>query len=270
MVQAIVVSTTIPAMSILLSRTTPHLKAVQRNESHEPLGFNHPEMDLVKRLLQTGRTLLKKLSTSTMRVLLENALVVFFKFIDLLIKLAGMNTDHCSKEKKDARLLENLKAWAVDQKLGEDKMLDMPLGEVTEYFKKAEEKMIKKAGGQRKWKDLPDVKKAERKAAMIEEAVSELGKEAFNDLPDEEKRILRLFIWAGCGCHKDLNTVRGGYLAMVTWWNENVSEDVEPPVLLANRDNDPVVQERVAALGQGDIPTPAQERAFHTWGYKSS
>ena len=24
------------------------------------------------------------------------------KFIDLLIKLAGMNTDHCSKEKKDA------------------------------------------------------------------------------------------------------------------------------------------------------------------------
>ena len=118
----------------------------------------------------------------------------FLKFIDLLIKLVGMNTDHCSKEKKDARLLENLKAWAVDQKLGEDKMLDMPLGEVTEYFKKAEEKMIKKAGGQRKWKDLPDVKKAERKAAMIEEAVSELGKEAFNDLPDEEKRILRLFI----------------------------------------------------------------------------
>ena len=50
---------------------------------------------------------------------------------------------------------------------------------------------------------------------------------------------------------------------MVTWWKENVSEDVEPPVLLANRDNDPVVQERVAALGQGDIPTPAQERVFH-------
>jgi hypothetical protein len=129
------------------------------------------------------------------------------KFIDLLIKLTGMNTDHCSKEKKDARLLENLKAWAVDQQLGEDKMLDMSLEEVREYFKKAEDKMIKKAGGQHKWKDLPDVKKAERKAAMIDEAVSELGKEAFNDLPDEEKRILRLFIWAGCGCHKDLNTV---------------------------------------------------------------
>ena len=184
------------------------------------------------------------------------------KFIDLLIKLAGMNTDHCSKEKKDARLLENLKAWAVDQKLGEDKMLDMSFEEVREYFKNAEEKMIKKAGGQRKWNDLSDVKKAERKAAMIDEAVSELGKKAFDDLPDEEKRILRLFIWAGCGCHKDLNTVRGGYLAMASWWNEN-EDNVEPPVLLANRDNDPVVRERVAALAQGDVPTPAQERAFH-------
>ena len=139
----------------------------------------------------------------------------------------------------------------------------MSLEEVREYFKKAEEKMIKKAGGPCKWKNLSDIKKAERKATMIEEAVSELGKDAFNDLSNEEKRIFRLFIWAGCGCHKDLNTVRGGYLAMATWWNKNESENVEHPVLLANRDNDPVVQERVAALEQGDTPTPAQERAFH-------
>ena len=49
---------------------------------------------------------------------------------------------------------------------------------------------------------------------------------------------------------------------MASWWNENES-DADPPVLLANRDNDPVVQERVAALAQGDIPTQAQERTFH-------
>ena len=123
--------------------------------------------------------------------------------------------------------------------------------------------MIKKAGGQLKWMSLPDVKKAERTAAMIEDAVSELGKEVFNNLPDEEKCILQLVIWAGCGCHKDLNTVWGGYLAMITWWNDNESKNVDPPVLLANHDNDPVVQEQVAALAQVDIPTPAQEWAFH-------
>jgi len=77
---------------------------------------------------------------------------------------------------------------------------------------------------------------------MIEEAVAELGKEEFNNLSDEEKHLFRLFIWVGCGCHKDLNTIRGGYLAMAAWWIENELEE-EHPALLANRDNDPVVQE---------------------------
>jgi hypothetical protein len=143
-------------------------------------------------------------------------------------------------------------------------MLEMSIEEVHEYFKKAEEKMIKKAGGPQKWNKLSDIKKAERKAAMIEEAVAKLGKEAFNDLSNEEKHLFWLFIWAGCGCHKDLNTVQGGYLAMATWWYENEDRlDMEPPVLLANHDNDPVLGERAAALEQGDTPTPAQERAFY-------
>ena len=51
---------------------------------------------------------------------------------------------------------------------------------------------------------------------------------------------------------------------MAAWWIENELEE-ECPVLLqvANCDNDPVVQERDTALGKGDTPTPAQERAFH-------
>ena len=69
------------------------------------------------------------------------------KFIELLIKLVGMNTDHCAKEKKDARLLEELKAWAVDQHLGEEAMLGLSMEEINELFKKAEKEMIKSAGG---------------------------------------------------------------------------------------------------------------------------
>ena len=138
-------------------------------------------------------------------------------------------------------------------------MLGMSVAEVVEYFEKAEAKMIKKAGGKKKWDALSDIKRAEKKAVMLEEAVAELGKEAFKNLSEEEKGVFRLFIWAGCGCHKDLNTVRGGYMAILQWWDENESEDLERPVLLANRDNDPVVQERTAALGQGNSPTPAQE-----------
>lgn len=46
---------------------------------------------------------------------------------------------------------------------------------------------------------------------------------------------------------------------MLAWWIENESEEVVRPVLLANRDNDPVVKERAAALEQGKVPTAAQE-----------
>ena len=52
----------------------------------------------------------------------------------------------------------------------------MTLEEICDYFKKAEEEMIRKAGGVNKWQKLSDIKKVERKAKMIEEAVAELCK----------------------------------------------------------------------------------------------
>ena len=65
-------------------------------------------------------------------------------------------------------MLEALKAWAVDQHLGEENFLEMSIEEVHEFFKKAEEEMIRKAGGTHKWNKLSDIKKAERSARMIE------------------------------------------------------------------------------------------------------
>jgi len=178
----------------------------------------------------------------------------FLRIIDLLVKLAGMHSDHCAKEKKDAHLMEALKGAAIDQVLGEEAMLDKTTSEIQEIFDKGEKAMIKKAGGKSKWSALTDHGRAERRAVMVESLVAELGKEAFDLLSDEEKRVLKLFIWAGCGCHKDLNTVRGGYTYMAAWWAEN---GIDGPVLLANRDNSPVLDEREAHIAQGDTTTPA-------------
>src|SRR6266545_4481259 len=75
-----------------------------------------------------------------------------------------------------------------------------------------------------------------------------------------EKCFLRLFIWAGCGCHKDLNTVRGGYNAMERWWKEH---NINGPVLLANWDNDIILEERNQAIAYGDEVTQAQEQALN-------
>src|SRR6266545_1216665 len=113
-------------------------------------------------------------------------------------------------------------------------MLEMSLEDIEAMFQKSESEMIKSVGGQRKWDMLSEANKSERRAIMLEKTIAELGQDsAFEKLSDKEKRLLHLFIWAGCGCHKDLNTIRESYVAMTNWWKEN---ELEGP-LLANRDN---------------------------------
>ena len=68
--------------------------------------------------------------------------------------------------------------------------------------------MIKSAGGQFKWNALPENVKADKRAKMVEGILAKQGKEAFEDLEENEQQFLRLFIWAGCGCHKDLNLIQ--------------------------------------------------------------
>ena len=104
-------------------------------------------------------------------------------------------------------MLEALKSQAVAKILGEKAMVEKDLKELDELLDKATKELIKKVGGKTKWAALSAEVQAEKCAGMIEGVIAELGKEAFEMLSDEEKCVLKLFIWAGCGCHKDLNTV---------------------------------------------------------------
>lgn len=176
--------------------------------------------------------------------------------VDILIKLFGMMSDHCAKERKDAEALEKMKLEAIFQTLGEDVILDSSNQELLLEFMAANEAMIAEAGGQTRWNNLSEEEQAERRAKMMEDYVKKLGNEAYDMLSESEKHALSLFIWAGCGCHKDLNTVRGGHAAMTTWWAEN---GIEGPVKLANRDNAATLKDVIPGDG---ILTPAQERAF--------
>ncbi len=178
------------------------------------------------------------------------------RVIDIFVKLAGMHSDHCAKEKKDFNLMEKEKTQATYQALGEDDILEKTNQELLPDFQKARQQMIKEAGGEKKWDALTAEEQGDREAKMMEDLTIELGKESFKMLSSDEKRILKLFVWAGCGCHKDLNTVRGGNTAMMAWWEEN---DKPGPVLLANRDNAAVLKDH---LPDSDVLTPAQERAL--------
>jgi hypothetical protein len=178
------------------------------------------------------------------------------RVVDILIKLVGMHSDHCNKEKKDFEGMKAKKTNAIHQTLGEKEILDKSTEELLPHFLEANNQMIKNAGGKAKWNSLLEDEKSEQKATMLEQLVIKLGKEAFELLSNDEKRIMKLFIWAGCGCHKDLNTVRGGYAAVVRWWPEN---NVEPLRLLANRDNAAILD---GVALEDDVETPAQAQAF--------
>ena len=104
--------------------------------------------------------------------------------VDILIKLTGMNTDHCAKEKKDAKEMEELKKWAVNQHLGEEVMQEKSIQEIYQLQMGAQTKMIQAAGGQNKWNSLPEATKAEKCAKMVEDVVQELGKGAIELLQD--------------------------------------------------------------------------------------
>ena len=186
----------------------------------------------------------------------------FQRTVDILIKLCGMSSDHCQKEKKDAQLMEQKKRHATFQILGENEILESSNQELLPHFLKANKDMIERLGGQSKWNILPEAEQKEHMALMMEQLVIELGKEAYEMLSDHEKKVMKLFIWAGCGCHKDLNTVRGGYAAVMQWWSDN--NDAEPPVLLANRDNAAVLKDMTS--DKDGVTTPAQERALEMTG----
>ena len=163
------------------------------------------------------------------------------------------------RKKKDYKLLKKKKEAAVHQVLGEKEILEKSNDELVPSFLEANKQMIEDAGGQAKWDALPEKERTELLAGMMEKLVVKLGADAYEQMPEEEKRMLSLFIWAGCGCHKDLNTVKGGYAAIVAWWKRNPS--ITGPIKLPNRDNAAVL-ENAPGPTQPDAKTKDQQDAF--------
>jgi hypothetical protein len=179
----------------------------------------------------------------------------FARLVDILAKLLGMNTDHCTKEKKIARLIGDEKFAAIRVLLGEQVLSEKSTDEEAAIFEKARAEMIEQAGGLEAWTALSEIECADLTEAMVKDVLISVGETEYGTLSKEEQRSLDFFIWVGCGCHKDLNTVKGGNVAMMAWWLEN---DIEGPILLANKDNAAVLQ-RIQS--EADV-TPIEQRAI--------
>ena len=97
--------------------------------------------------------------------------------------------------------------------------MDKSNEELQSAYLEAHKGMIKSVGGLEKWNLLSGSEQAERGAKMLEQLVLKLGADKLEEMDENERRILKLFIWAGCGCHKDLNSVKGGNKAMMALWD---------------------------------------------------
>jgi len=168
---------------------------------------------------------------------------MFARLVEIYIKFVGMHADHCTKEKKNFDLMGEKKTEATYQVLGKKRILDNSVDELMPQFLSANQEMVDKVGGQEAWDKLNELQKNEHKADMLEKLTTDLGKDSFEKLSDCEKRLFKLFVWVGCGCHKDLSTVLGGYVALSKFWVEN---GLEQPILLPNKVNAAIIADKTA------------------------
>jgi len=181
------------------------------------------------------------------------------RLVEIFVRLTGMSSDHCGKEKKDFKLMGEKKTAAVEQVLGEKRIVDDSTDELMPHFVRANQEMLNEIGGEVAWNALDEAAQRELKSAMFQKLTADLGKDAFGKLSDQEKALFKLFIWVGCGCHKDLNTVLGGYIALSKFWEEN---GLEPPILLPNKFNAAVINDNIHEGGNNDASSTAARRAI--------
>lgn len=160
------------------------------------------------------------------------------------IKMHGVSGDHTNDQKWTIELLHGWKVESQLVLLGADALLAQKWDEIEATLDHASKEKMDSCGGPLTWDALPLEDQAAQDVAMMRELSIQLGKEVFAKLPLQEQETLKMLIWAGCCMHKELNSVKGGTKAMEGVW---AKFGLDAPVLLANKDNDAVLQ--LSALG---------------------
>ncbi|KAL5476721.1 hypothetical protein ACEPAI_2907 [Sanghuangporus weigelae] len=168
----------------------------------------------------------------------------------LAIKYHGTHGDHAEDQKAKHRLLESWKQEMTLQGLGAKYLHSRPVDERYTLVLEARRKVIHGLGGETVWEELSEEAKKIKDLKMMNELCKSLADQALDELMEEECRRARIFVWAGCGMHKDLNIVKGGDEAMQLEWMKHDCS----PTLLANKDNDAVLE-----LAESEEPKDAED-----------
>ena len=114
----------------------------------------------------------------------------FLQLVEIFVKLSGMSSDHCGKEKKDFKLMGVQKTAAIEQVLGEQQILDDSTDELMPYFVHANQEMLEEVGGETAWKALDEPTQKESKSVMLQKLTTDLGKDAFENYQIRRRHFL--------------------------------------------------------------------------------
>ncbi|KAL5486283.1 hypothetical protein ACEPAI_7329 [Sanghuangporus weigelae] len=158
----------------------------------------------------------------------------------LAMKFVGTHGDHAEDQKAKHRLLGEWKHELTMRGLSAHYLCSRSEEERETLIASARASHISQMGGFEAWEMLSDEDRIQKDAEIFDRLCESLSDEAYEQLSEAEKRRLDLWVWAGCAMHKDLNAVKGGDSAMRAKWKE--IKDSPGPVLLANKDNDAVLE----------------------------
>jgi hypothetical protein len=148
-------------------------------------------------------------------------------------KLLAGETDHAPDQKLMIKLLTQWKRL-VDRELRGEQLL---LAQKTpaELMKLVIERTREQTGLEPlDWEQLPEDEKMRHVSDAWRSICVPHGEDAYQELSDQEKRKVDLFIWAGCCMHKALNAAKNGYAEMSRTWS--TIEGCPGPVRLVSKD----------------------------------
>ncbi|KAL5537287.1 hypothetical protein ACEPAF_1110 [Sanghuangporus sanghuang] len=170
----------------------------------------------------------------------------------LAMKLAGRQSDHSEDQKALFRQYSEWKKEHTEIGLGEIYFHSLPENEQLRLASESEKELIEMLGGENAWEDLEEDEKKSKKHDCMINVLKELAGEAYLKLSGDERRQLDHWIFARCGMHKELNSVKGGVTGMKKAWDSLGFG----PVLLMNKDNEAAYE-----LAEGDEENSAGNRA---------
>lgn len=158
---------------------------------------------------------------------------------DIARKLYGANGDHAKDQLKVAQLEKQWKIESWVDYLGTLMLQSLGKSESESFYQSIQTSSETRAGGSEVFTSLDLDAQDDLRATEYQRGIHQLGNEAFNNTSPVLQLDMSCLVRGGCCAHKDMNAVKGGAAAMLTFWKEN--KHLQPPVKLFNKDNDATV-----------------------------